>query len=592
MGKVQTAAQTTTPQVDQEAPTTASGELTGLQAELMRAQQLAGAGNAYVQDQLNQQAAASVEAVQAATAEAVVVSQSPESEVADVEQAIEEVEVAVEGAEEGGGITGDAPPSDAGGAPEEVAVEAATGTEEAVAPESAAPAHAETGGETLDARTEVKKEFGKVYRSTSAAETDAWLDALQAREATEPELAGLAAELRAWTLEQRAVKAAKAAATTATTSPETPPAEVIGTGEAEATGWWSLLVGIKDALKAAMDAMLSLPRRVIDGVKGLWDWAFGREATQQDHSEQTERSERGGLLSGLGGMAPGAYDEQAAQAWMDTVLAQLDSIPITFDVDGERVDVTIQVKYRNVKSNDWLNASRGDYGYQSRLAKGQGSDGIKHSASFGLAYGGKGSPEDMRVAIQEAVDGDPALQATLAKAWSESPELAAETLEAWAERKLGLDCIGFAWHILNGSGMTDSFTPGAKGEHDTAQEKLLNYNCAGFKQYAKNIHSDPDSWRALDCMVTNKHIIVIYACEKQPDGSYVLETMESSSSKGPVRRNYLYKPSERKAPHKGWYRGLGKDASPLKSGEADNEVYRAENSDKHQANLDKLAAQG
>jgi hypothetical protein len=76
MGKLQTA-QTTTPQQDQEAPTTASGELTGLQAELMRAQQLAGAGNAYVQDQLNQQAAASVEAVQAATAEAVAVSRAP-----------------------------------------------------------------------------------------------------------------------------------------------------------------------------------------------------------------------------------------------------------------------------------------------------------------------------------------------------------------------------------------------------------------------------------------------------------------------------------------------------------------------------------
>ena len=102
MGKLQTAAQTTTPQQDQEAPTTASGELTGLQAELMRAQQLAGAGNAYVQDQLNQQAAASVEAVMATTAEAVEVTQSPEAEVADVEQAIEEVEVAVEGAEEGG----------------------------------------------------------------------------------------------------------------------------------------------------------------------------------------------------------------------------------------------------------------------------------------------------------------------------------------------------------------------------------------------------------------------------------------------------------------------------------------------------------
>jgi hypothetical protein len=63
----------------------------------------------------------------------------------------------------------------------------------------------------------VKKEFGRVYRSTDAAETDVWLDGLQAREATEPELAGLAAELRAWTLDQRAVKAA----TTATTA--TPP---------------------------------------------------------------------------------------------------------------------------------------------------------------------------------------------------------------------------------------------------------------------------------------------------------------------------------------------------------------------------------
>ncbi len=68
MGKLQTTTQTTAPQQDQEAPSAATEGLTGLQAELMRAQQLAGAGNAYVQDQLNQQAAASVEAVQAATA--------------------------------------------------------------------------------------------------------------------------------------------------------------------------------------------------------------------------------------------------------------------------------------------------------------------------------------------------------------------------------------------------------------------------------------------------------------------------------------------------------------------------------------------
>ena len=301
MGKLQSAAQTTTPQVDQEAPTTASGELTGLQAELMRAQQLAGAGNAYVQDQLNQQAAASVEAVQAATAEAVVVSQSPESEVADVEQAIEEVEVAVEGAEEGGGITGDAPPSDAGGAPEEVAVEAATGTEEAVAPESAAPAHAETGGETLDARTEVKKEFGKVYRSTSAAETDAWLDALQAREATEPELAGLAAELRAWTLEKRAAKAAKEAATTATAPPAAtatdaaPSATTPDAPVEEPGGLWSILAGIKGVMSAAWEGLKSIPARISSWWSALWA-DEGTEQTTQPGEALLGGSDQGAVV--------------------------------------------------------------------------------------------------------------------------------------------------------------------------------------------------------------------------------------------------------------------------------------------------------
>ncbi|MBK9648903.1 MAG: hypothetical protein IPO67_27770 [Deltaproteobacteria bacterium] len=222
MGKLQTAAQTTTPQQDQEAPTTASGELTGLQAELMRAQQLAGAGNAYVQDQLNQQAAASVEAVQAATAEAVEVTQSPEADLTDVEQAIEEVEVAVEGAEEGGGITTEAPPADPGDG--EATPELAAGPDVAAAPAPEAAPAEEAAAPAQDIRTQTAKEFSQVYRSTSAAETDAWLDALAAREAGEPALAGLAAELRAWVAEKRAAKAASEAATPATTEVAAPEA--------------------------------------------------------------------------------------------------------------------------------------------------------------------------------------------------------------------------------------------------------------------------------------------------------------------------------------------------------------------------------
>ncbi len=264
MGKLQTAAQTTTPQQDQESPTTATGELTGLQAELMRAQQLAGAGNAYVQDQLNQQAMAPM---QAATAEAVAVSQSPDVEVADVEQAIEEAGVAVKGAEEGGGITTEAPPAapgDGEATPELAAGPevAATPASEAVADEAAAPAQ--------DVRGQTAKEFSQVYRSTSPAETDAWLDALAAREAGEPALAGLAAELRGWVSEKRAAKAASVAPSEAKVAPvESTAATPSEAASEEGGGLWGLLVGIKDALSAALDAVLSIPRRIVEGLSGL-----------------------------------------------------------------------------------------------------------------------------------------------------------------------------------------------------------------------------------------------------------------------------------------------------------------------------------
>ncbi|MCK6518612.1 hypothetical protein L6R46_26590 [Myxococcota bacterium] len=357
MGKRQTAAQTTTPQVDQESPNAATGELTGLQAELVRAQQLAGAGNAYVQDQLNQQAAASVEAVQAASAEAVAVSQSPEAEVADVEQAIEEAKVAVEGAEEGGGITGDAPPSDAGGASVEVAAEAATGGEETVSPEGAAPAHAESGGEAPDARTQVKKEFGKVYRATSSAETDAWLDALQAREATEPELAGLAAELRSWTLEQRAAKAAKAAATTATAPPATTGTEASPSSTTtlapveEPGGLWAIWAGIKDVMSAAWEGLKSIPERIGSWWSALWaDEGTEGAAKGAESRESQGRAQLDALFS-----AERLTTEQIAEA------RALIEAEIPAEERGDWYErLQSKVEYHNQRNNE--SPSEGDNG--------------------------------------------------------------------------------------------------------------------------------------------------------------------------------------------------------------------------------------
>ena len=89
-------------------------------------------------------------------------------------------------------------------------------------------------------------------------------------------LAGLAAELRSWVSEKRAAKAASVAPSEAMVAPVESTAATPSEAASEGGGGlWGLLVGIKDALSAALDAVLSIPRRIVEGLSGLWSSMFG-----------------------------------------------------------------------------------------------------------------------------------------------------------------------------------------------------------------------------------------------------------------------------------------------------------------------------
>ena len=220
---------------------------------LMAAQQLSGGGNAWVQEQMKAQlggdGAAQAQTTQdAARSLAAALDGGDVQEAApEIEAALEEGKAAAEGLEEGGGITADTPPSDgATGGDEPNATEApgVEGPAEAVAEptegSAAEAAPAETSGATT--RDAEKKEFARVYRSTSTSETDAWLDGLEAREATNPALVGLAAELRAWVKQKRDERAAKKATAPTAAAPTTAPVAT----EAE-EGVWGWLASAKQS---------------------------------------------------------------------------------------------------------------------------------------------------------------------------------------------------------------------------------------------------------------------------------------------------------------------------------------------------------
>lgn len=570
---------------------------------LMAAQQLSGGGNAWVQEQMKAQlggdGAAQAQATQdAAQSLNTALDGGDVQEAApEIEAALEEGEAAAEGLEEGGGITSETPPGDgATGGDDPAATEGPSveGPAEAAAVPAeggaAEATHAETSGATT--RDDEKKEFARVYRSTSASETDAWLDGLEAREATNPALVGLTAELRALVKQRREERAAKkqaaktpAAPTTPTTAPVTPEAE---------EGVWAWLASAKQTVVEGWDALKSWWTGVKTSVAEGWAWitSWGDQQGEQALGKEQAAGEQALTLP----TGAQAYDEATAQAFMDQMYEAYTTVPISFDVDGATVSVQVQAKYRNFGTDsDWkgaLSASESAHGKGARwdfkrmLTTGKASDKVKHSEGFAQSYAGKASPDELREGVQEAVDADADLQAQLAEAYKTGEAEAKKVLEAWCQRRLGLDCIGFAWNLINGSRMYDQFTPGTKGVWDTELEKEENIACSGFMKFAKNIHDTPKSWRALDCLVDSGHILVIYRVTELVGGVREVELMQSSGSKGVNRVTYFFGKGKKKGgaleSEPSWYTDQGLTSSVGHR----YEVFRPENSDAHQATLD------
>jgi hypothetical protein len=228
--------------------------------------------------------------------------------------------------------------------------------------------------------------------------------------------------------------------------------------------------------------------------------------------------------------------------------------------------------------------------YSKVILNGLGTDKNKHSAEFLKAWQGKANPAELTIAIQEAIDTDPEIQQIMLAVTEEDPEKAQEQAETalynWLFYKLGLDCVGFAWNAINGSGMYEDFTP-TKVDDETGQfcdkttmrshkGKWGNFACEAFKKTAQQL-PDPASWRTLDCLVSDKHIIVIYDVEVLSEDQAILQTRESSGTTG-------YRKSEYK-----WEKGVlksGRDFGSVASG-GTYVVCRPQNSDALNTWLDK-----
>ena len=259
------------------------------------------------------------------------------------------------------------------------------------------------------------------------------------------------------------------------------------------------------------------------------------------------------------------YDEEAAMAYMDAMYEAYTNIPVQVEVNGALVTVNVRTRYRNfVDNEDYLGAvdywgATHKWFKRSALTDGEGTDGVNHSMDFALAYQGKATPLEMQVAIEEAIDNDSELSTKLEGAKTEDD--AENILNDWMQRRLGLDCIGFAWNLVNGSMMYEDFVAtttydGKDYDWKTHQEKMDNISASGFLTSGKDITDDPGQWRALDCMVDSGHIIVIYQATELDDGTWSVETMESYGSDGVNRVTYVWGtdkiwryPSEKKVGH-------------------------------------------
>jgi hypothetical protein len=255
------------------------------------------------------------------------------------------------------------------------------------------------------------------------------------------------------------------------------------------------------------------------------------------------------------------YDPELAKQWLDELDEAYRNVKITVQLASGPVEVTLKAQYRNFRetlvsrNGDWMGVhaatQKMDKGYTCSnftdvIRNGKGTDGVEHSVDFLEGWKGKARPAALQSGMQEAIDSDLDVQDELRT--FETTSEAESYLYEWFYYKQGLDCVGFAWNAINGSGMFEDFTPVAIDKNGNYTSRLLtsdsdkknNFACSGFKKVARVI-ADPEAWRTLDCMVSETHIIVIYDVERgERPGEYVLQTRESCGSKGYWSSTYIY----------------------------------------------------
>ena len=220
---------------------------------------------------------------------------------------------------------------------------------------------------------------------------------------------------------------------------------------------------------------------------------------------------------------------------------------------GTEVDLTVSAKYRNFASNDdWLGAieAAGEkaWEFKKMLQEGKASDAIEHSRAFAQSYAGKGTADELETALEEAAESGE-LRKKLDEA--NNADEAQGMINDFAQTRLGLDCVGFAWKMIEATGQFENFTPafGAAGDENLADTQSLKEGwiaCRGMMASATDITDQPSSWRTMDVILDPTHIIVIYDIGEVVDEDnsevthYHAECMESSAGGGVRKSDYLF----------------------------------------------------
>lgn len=360
--------------------------------------------------------------------------------------------------------------------------------------------------------------------------------------------------------------------------------------------------------------LAGLTKELTGGLEGLWERKrlsdlvglpeLGDEVDRYlVHLEQKAGHTREKVEGPGAAYGERAYDEALAKQWMEELFEAYSAVPVVVTLaDGSQVTVSVKAKYRNFGKahndkhhNDYLgliqrcSSMKDGYtsgNYTRALKAGNTDDGVAHSHAFLRGFQGKATPVELQESIQEAIATDPSLADELSQ--FESAEAAQKHLQDWLQLKLGLDCVGFAWNVLNGSGMTEDFTPviyskSGKGHVlESHESKYLNLACAGFRQVATEL-PDPHTWRTMDCIVSDSHIIVIYDVQLVDRGGKemaLMETMESCGSEGLKKRHLIWDTKDFR-----YSNAAGKtDGGVISGGHYD--VFRGQNNAKVNAYLD------